>query len=66
MTEINRTFTPKEIRGLLGMTLEELAKELNMSHMTLQRREKGLSDWKACEILKLSELSAIPQDRIVF
>lgn len=66
MSEINRTFTPTEIRRLLGITLEELAARLGISHMTLQRREKGESDWKASEIKILSELSGIPIDRITF
>ena len=66
MSEINRTFTPTEIRRLLGITLEELAARLGISHMTLQRREKGESDWKASEIKILSELSGIPIDRIIF
>ena len=66
MSEFNRKFTPAEIRRMLGMTLEEMAKTLEMSHMTLQRREAGKSEWKATEIKMLSELSQIPIDRISY
>ncbi len=66
MSEINRMFTPAEIRRMLNLTLEELAKKLGVSHMTLQRREKGESAWKATEIKILAELSGIPIDRIQY
>lgn len=66
MTEFNRKFTPAEIRRMMGMTIEEMAKALEMSHMTLKRREAGESDWKATEIRMISDMSQIPIDRIIF
>ena len=66
MTDFDRTFTPAEIRKMLGMTVEETAKIFGISHMTLQRREAGESEWKAKEIKMLSELSHIPISRISF
>ena len=65
MSEINRTFTPVEIRRLLGMTADELAKILGISSMTLYRKEKN-GNWSAKEIRILSELSHIPIDMIAF
>ena len=66
MSEFDRKFTPAELRRLMGFSLDEMAKELGISHMTLQRREKGESEWRATEIKILSELSQIPVDRIDF
>lgn len=66
MSEFNRKFTPAEIRRMMGLSIEEMAKALEMSHMTLKRREAGLSDWKGTEIKMLSEMSQIPIDRISF
>lgn len=66
MSEINRTFTPTEIRRLLGMTTEELASKLGISAMTLYRREKDGTKWTAKEIRILSDLSNIPIDKIAF
>ena len=66
MSEINRKFTPAEIRRMLNLSLVEMAAKLGMSHMTLQRREKGETEWKATEIQMISQMSDIPIDRIAF
>ena len=66
MSEMSRTFTPSEIRRMMNLSLSEMSERLGISHMTLQRREKGESEWKASEIQMLSEMSDIPIDRITF
>lgn len=66
MTEITRYFTPAELRRLLGLTIDDLAKEFGISRMSLIRRESGESEWKASEIKWLSDRSEIPIDRITF
>ena len=66
MTEITRNFTPAELRRMLGLTLDDLAKEFGISRMSLIRRESGESEWKASEIKWLSDRSEIPIDRIIF
>lgn len=66
MTEIRRNFTPAELRRLLGLTIDDLAKEFGISRMSLIRRESGESEWKASEIKWLSDRSEIPIDRITF
>ncbi len=65
MSEINRSFTPVEIRRLLGITADELAKVLGISVMTLYRKEKN-GNWSAKDIRILSEMSNIPIDKITF
>lgn len=66
MTEITRNFTPAEIRRMLNLTIDDLAKEFGISRMTLIRRESGESEWKASEIKWLSDQSEIPIDRITY
>ena len=66
MAEITRNFTPAEIRRMLNMTIDDLAKEFGISRMTLIRRESGESDWKASEIKWLSDRSEIPIERITY
>lgn len=66
MAEITRNFTPAEIRRMLNLTIDDLAKEFGISRMTLIRRESGESDWKASEIKWLSDRSEIPIERITY
>lgn len=66
MSEMNRKFTPSEIRRMMNLSVSEMSRRLGISHMTLQRREKGESEWKASEIQMISEMSDIPIDRISF
>lgn len=66
MAEITRDFTPAEIRRMLNLTIDDLAKEFGISRMTLIRRESGESDWKASEIKWLSDRSEIPIERITY
>ena len=61
---MDRNFTPREIRGLLGMTQKQMAEELGISVQSLHRREHGTSKWSVLEIAKISQLSQIPIGRI--
>lgn len=61
-----RKLTPTEIINMMGWTLEETAKILNVSHMTVQRRKNGTSEWTATDIKILSEKSKIPVEYIAF
>lgn len=60
----NRTFTPKEIRRLLGMSQKQMAEMLGISVPTLSRREAGTSKWSVLEIEKIAQLSDIPLEKI--
>lgn len=66
MAEITRNFKPDEIRRMLNITIDDLAKEFGISRVTLMRREAGESKWKASEIKWLSDRADIPVDRITF
>ena len=51
---------------MMGWTLEETAKLLGVSHMTVQRRKNGTSEWTATDISILSKEANIPVEYIVF
>ncbi len=61
-----RKLTPVEIINMMGWTLEETAKLLGVSHMTVQRRKNGTSEWTATDISILSKEANIPVEYIVF
>lgn len=49
----------KSIRVDLNLTQEEMAKKLEMSYPTYQKKERGDSPLLANELLKISKLSGI-------
>ena len=61
-----RKLTPVEIINMMNWKLEETAEILGVSHMTVQRRKNGTSEWTATDISILSEKSKIPVEYIDF
>lgn len=66
MTEMKRVFTPAEILRLLGWTDTKAGEMLGCSHMTIQRKKKGISKWSATDIKILCSWSKIPIEYVSF
>lgn len=60
----DRTFTPKEIRRLLGYSQKEMAARLGISVPTLSRREAGTTKWSVLEIEKIAQISGFAVEKI--
>ena len=56
--------TLKSIRIDLGLKQSELAKKINISYATYQKKENGESPLLARELKRISELSGIPMTDI--
>lgn len=61
-----RKFTPLELLRLVGWTDTKAAEMLGCSHMTIQRKKKGVSKWSASDIKILCSQSNIPIEYVSF
>jgi len=59
-------FTVRQVRSLLGLSLPEMAKKMNMNPQTYRNKELGIRKWYMDEADKLSEISGIDRSKILF
>ena len=57
--------TLKEIRTLTGKTQEEFAAYVEIPYTTYRRKEKG-SKINASELSRISVITGVPMDKIIF
>lgn len=59
-------YTVRQVRNLLGLSMPEMASRMNMNPQTYRNKELGIRKWYLDEAAKLSEISGIDQNRILF
>ena len=59
-------YTVRQVRSLLGLSIPKMAEKMNMHPQTYRNKELGIRKWYFDETIKLSEISSIDKDKIIF
>jgi len=60
------TFTVRQLRTYLGLSIPEMAEKMNMHPNTYRNKEIGKSHWNIDEAAKLLKISGMDSEKVKF